>query len=174
MKTLLRILGGLAVLVLLLVLVAFALPRRYRVERSLVMNAKPEAVLAQVADLSAWKNWGAWQERDPHMKLSYSTPATGVGAWSAWESKTEGNGRMTITEQSAARITYRLEFPDYGMQSTGTMELQPQAGGTRVVWADAGDLGMNPMNRWFGLFLDRMIGPDFERGLANMKKLAEK
>ena len=174
MKTLIKILGGLAVLVLLLVLVAFAFPRQYRVERSLVVKAPPAAVLAQVADLSAWKNWGAWQERDPQMKLSYSTPATGVGAWSAWESKQEGNGRMTITELSPTKVGYLLEFPDMGMKSNGSMELRPEAGGVRVVWVDAGDLGMNPMNRWVGLFLDGMIGPDFERGLANMKKLAEK
>lgn len=174
MKTLIKILGGLAVLVLGLVLVAFAFPRQYRVERSLVVKAPPAAVLAQVADLSAWKNWGAWQERDPQMKLSYSTPATGVGAWSAWESKQEGNGRMTITELSPTRVVYLLEFPDMGMKSNGSMELRPEAGGVRVVWVDAGDLGMNPMNRWVGLFLDGMIGPDFERGLANMKRLAEK
>ena len=174
MSILKKILGGLAVLVLALVLVAYAFPRQYRVERALVINAKPEAVLAQVADLSAWKNWGAWQERDPQMKLSYSKPTAGVGAWSAWESKSEGNGKMTITEQTPARITYRLEFPDQGMQSVGTIELRAQDGGIRVVWADAGDLGMNPMNRWFGLFLDKFIGPDFERGLANLKRLAEK
>ncbi len=174
MKTLIKILGGLAVLVLLLVLVAFAFPRQYRVERSLVVNAKPEAVLAQVADLSAWKNWGAWQERDPQMKISYSSPPTGVGAWSAWESKQEGNGKMTITAQTSTMVDYLLEFPDMGLRSHGSIELKPEAGGVRVVWADAGDLGLNPMNRWVGLFLDKMIGPDFERGLANMKKLAEK
>ena len=174
MRILLKILGGLAVLVLLLVLVAFVLPRQYRVERSVVINAKPEAVLAQVADLSAWKNWGAWQERDPQMKLSYSTPSTGVGAWSAWESKSEGNGKMTFTEVTSSKLAYQLEFVDFGMKSTGVLELQPQTNGVRVVWSDAGDLGMNPMSRWFGLFLDKMIGPDFERGLANLKKLAEK
>ena len=174
MKILRKILGGLAVLVLLLVLVAFAFPRHYRVERSLVMNAKPETVLAQVADLSAWKNWGAWQERDPQMKLSHSIPATGVGAWSAWESKSEGNGKMTITEQTPSKVTYHLEFPDMGTQSTGSIELRPQTGGIQVVWVDAGDLGMNPLNRWFGLFIEKLIGPDFERGLSNLKKLAEK
>ena len=174
MKILLKILAGLAVLALLLVLTAFVLPRQYRIERSLVINARPEAVLAQVADLKAWKNWGAWQERDPGMKLSYSAPATGVGAWSAWESAKEGNGKMTITAQAPTKVVYTLEFPDMGMTSTGIVELQPQATGVRVVWSDAGDLGLNPMSRWFGLFLDKFIGPDFERGLANLKKLAEK
>jgi hypothetical protein len=175
MKILLKIVGGLALLVLLLALVAFTLPRHYRVERALVINAPPEAVRAQVADLSAWKNWGAWQERDPGMKLSYSTPSTGVGAWSAWESKKEGNGKMTITEQTPARVAYHLEFPDMGTQSSGAIELQAQTGGVKVIWTDAGDLGMNPIMRWFGLFLDKsLIGPDFERGLANLKRLAEK
>ena len=174
MKILLKIIGGLAVLVLLLVLVAFALPRQYRVERSVVINAKPEAVLAQVADLRAWKNWGAWQERDPQMKLSYSTQTTGVGAWSAWESKSEGNGKMTITEQTTARVLYLLEFPDMGMKSNGSMEMVAETGGTRLIWVDAGDLGMNPLSRWFGLFLDKMIGPDFEKGLVNLKRLVEK
>jgi hypothetical protein len=174
MKTPIKILGGLAALVLLLVLVAFAFPRQYRIERSVIINAKPEVILAQVADLGAWKNWGAWQERDPQMKLSYSSPASGVGAWSAWESKLEGNGKVTITEQTATKITYRLEFPDRGTSSIGSVELRPEGAGLRVLWVDAGDLGMNPLNRWFGLFLDKLIGTDFERGLSNLKKLVEK
>lgn len=61
-----------------------------------------------------------------------------------------------------------------GMKSTGAFELTPQADGVKVVWSDAGDLGMNPLSRWFGLFLDRMIGPDFEKGLSNLKRNLEK
>jgi hypothetical protein len=173
MKILLKILGGLAALVVLLVLVAFFLPRQYRVERTLVIKAKPEAVHAQVADLRAWKSWGAWQERDPGMKLSYSEKSTGVGAWSAWESKQEGNGKMTIKAQTPTKVVYDLEFPDMGMRSEGFIELAPEAAGTKVIWVDAGDLGMNPMSRWFGLFLDKIIGPDFDRGLANIAKKVE-
>jgi hypothetical protein len=174
MKTFLKVLGGLAGLVLLLVVAAFFLPRTYRVERTVVVQAKPEAVFAQFGDLRAWKNWGAWQERDPAMKLTHSEKTTGVGAWSAWESKTEGNGRMTFTAYEAGRrVVYDLEFPDMGMKSQGSMTLQPAAGGVTVVWVDGGDLGMNPIGRWFGVFLDGMIGPDFEKGLANLKRLAE-
>ncbi len=72
------------------------------------------------------------------------------------------------------KVVYQLEFPDMGMSSTGSVELAADAGGTKVFWVDAGDLGMNPMNRWFGLFLDGMIGPDFEKGLSNIKKIVEK
>lgn len=174
MKIVLKLLGGLAVLVLVLVVVAFFLPRTYRIERTIVIKAQPEVVFAQFGDLKAWKNWGSWHEKDPAMKLSYSAKTTGVGAWSAWESKSEGNGKMTITAiEPAKSATYLLEFPDMGMQSNGSMTLQPADGGVEVVWVDAGDLGMNPMSRWFGLFLDGMIGPDFEKGLAKMKRLVE-
>lgn len=174
MKLLLRLLGGLAVLLLLLSIAAYFLPRQYRVERSIVIKARADQVFPQFADLRAWKNWGAWQERDPGMKLTYSEKSSGLGAWSAWESKSEGNGRMTITGvEAGVRIGYRLEFPDMGTSSTGAMELQPADGGVRLVWIDAGDLGMNPIFRWIGLFLDRMIGRDFERGLAKLKSLVE-
>jgi hypothetical protein len=174
MKTFLKIVGGLAVLILLLVLAGFFFPRSYRVERVAVMKARPEAVHAQVADLRAWKTWGAWQERDPGMKMSYSEKTTGVGAWSAWESKKEGSGKMTITSVTPTKVVYELEFPDFGTKSNGSVELVPDTAGTRVVWIDQGDLGMNPVMRWFGLFIEGMIGPDFEKGLANIKRIVEK
>lgn len=175
MKIFLKIFAGLAVLILLLVLVSFFFPRQYRIERSLTMKAPAEAVVGQIAELRAWKNWSAWHERDPNMKLSFSEKTTGVGAWSAWESKKEGSGKMTITAQTPSRVDYNLEFIDVGMKSLGTMEAVPAgAEGVRLVWSTSGDLGMNPVNRWFGLFLDKLIGTDFERGLANLKKLVEK
>ena len=174
MKIILRVFGVLVVLVLLAVVVAFFLPPSYRVERSTVVNARPDVVFAQVDDLKAWKGWSAWHERDPAMKLSYSTPSSGVGAWSAWESRSEGNGKMTITSvEPAKRVVYKLEFPDMNMISSGTMELQPEEKGVRVVWVSAGELGFNPMHRWFGLFMDKLIGADFEKGLAKLKAVAE-
>lgn len=174
MKLLLKILGGFAALLVLLVLVAFLFPRTYRIERSAVIKAHPDVVHAQIADLKAWKSWGAWQERDPGMTISYSQPASGVGAWSSWISEKEGSGKMTITQQTPTRVAYTLEFPDFGTKSNGALALAPEAQGTRVVWTDEGDLGMNPLNRWFGLFLEKIIGPDFERGLENLKKRVEK
>lgn len=174
MKVLLKLLAGLASLVLLLVLVAFLFPRQYRVERSTVIKAAPQAIHAQLADMRAWRAWTVWHERDPEMKNTYSEQQGVVGAWAAWESKTEGNGKSTLTELAPNRVVYSLEFPDMGMKSTGMFELAPQADGVKVVWSDAGDLGNNPMNRWFGLFLDKMIGPDFEGGLANLKRNLEK
>ncbi len=174
MKILIKILGGFALLIVLLVVVAFFLPRKYHVERSLVFQAQPAEILAPCADLREWKAWGVWYQRDPQLKATYSNPATGVGSWCSWESKNEGNGKMTISSLAPTKVVYALEFPDYAMKSMGVMELKPDGGGYRLVWSDEGDLGLNPMNRWFGLFLDKIIGKDFETGLVNLKKLVEK
>ena len=174
MKLILKLLGGLLVIVVLAAVAAFFFPRNYRVERSALINATPEVVFAQFGDLKTWKHWSAWHERDPQMKVSYSENTAAVGSWTAWESRTEGNGKMTITaREPAKRIIYTLEFPDMQMVSTGTMEVQPMDKGVRLTWVSEGNLGNNPMHRWFGLFLDRMIGPDFEKGLAKMKTVAE-
>jgi hypothetical protein len=175
MKILLKILGAAVVLVLGLALVGFLLPGRYQVERSVAIAAKPEAIYPLVGDLRAWPKWGVWFARDPAMQITYSASTTGIDAWSDWKSKSQGNGRMTVTaERRPALFQYRLEFPDMGMVSAGTMALDPSAGGsTRVTARMEGDLGHNPLNRWFGLFMDRMVGPDFEVGLANLKRLCE-
>ena len=175
MKIVLYILGGLAALVMFLALFGLLLPRRYRVERSAVIKAKPEVVFAQVADLRAWKNWGVWFERDPQMQITYSENTAAVGGWSEWKSKSQGNGKATLIRLTPPdAVEYNLQFEGMGFASQGSFALIPWNGGVRVVWADTGDLGQNPISRWFGLFLDRMIGPDFAAGLARLRSLCEK
>lgn len=176
MKTLLRILAGLAAFVVGLVAIAFLLPRHYRVERTIVIQAPAAAIFPRVADMREWKAWTVWHERDPEIKNTYSPQQLVVGAWSEWDSKKEGRGKATVTALDAPhRAAYRLEFPDFGTVSTGTFHLVAEgAAATRVVWSDEGDLGYNPLNRWFGLFLDGMVGPDFEAGLAKLKRTMER
>jgi hypothetical protein len=175
MKMLLKIVGALVGLAVVLGLIGFALPGHYRVERNAVIAAKPAAIFPLIGDLKAWSQWGVWFRRDPAMQFAYSPSTTGVGAWSEWRSKSQGNGKMTISSvQAPALFEYRIEFPDMGMVSTGTMVLVPGAdGATQVKMGMEGDLGRNPVNRWFGLFMDRMIGPDFDAGLANLKRISE-
>jgi hypothetical protein len=152
---------------------SFLLPRQYRVERSIVINAPREKVYPHLADLKAWKNWTVWNQRDPGMKIKYSEQSAVVGAWSEWESEKEGSGKATLTQLEQNRLVYALEFPEFEMKSSGSFVLQPEGQQVRVIWADEGDLGNNPMSRRFGLFLDGMLGKDFEAGLANLKKVTE-
>jgi hypothetical protein len=174
MKLVLRVFAVLVGIWLILLVVGLVLPGHYRVVRTTVIAAKPAVVYPLVADLKAWRRWGVWFDRDPAMQISYSPFTTEVGAWSQWKSKTQGDGKMTI---SAARPTeyfeYRMEFTDMGMVSTGTMGLAPVDEGTKVSMTMEGDLGRSPVNRWFGLFMDKLVGPDFEQGLANLKRISE-
>jgi hypothetical protein len=175
MKIFKRTVGAILGLVVALALVGLLLPGHYRVERTAVIAAKPAAIFPLIGDLKAWQQWGVWFRRDPAMQIAYSPATTGVGAWSEWKSKTQGDGRMTVTSvQAPAAFEYRIEFPDMGMAATGTMALAPGADGTTLVrMGMEGDLGRNPANRWFGLFMERMISPDFDAGLANLRKICE-
>ncbi len=172
LKRVLLLLGG---LVLLLVVISQFLPGTYRVERSIVIKAPAAKVYPQFADLRQWKTWGVWWHRDPGMTVTYSDPPTGVGSWSNWISKKEGSGKMTVdTLEPDESMSYDLSFPDFGMKSTGSLALSPTRGGVKLTWISTGDLGRNPMSRWFGLFLGDMIGHDFEAGLAQLKANSEK
>jgi uncharacterized protein YndB with AHSA1/START domain len=174
MKWFKRILIGVVALVLLFAAVGLALPSKFRVERSLAIAAPADKVYPLIAAPSEWKRWSAWNRRDPKMQVDYGGPPAGVGARWSWRSETEGNGEMEFTEAVPGRsLTYRLTFPDLGMQSTGQMRIEPQGDGVRITWRNEGDMGGSPLNRWFGLFMDRLVGPDFEAGLANLKRLAE-
>jgi uncharacterized protein YndB with AHSA1/START domain len=158
-----------------LVGVGLLLPSKFRVERSTTINAPAEKIYGLVADPKAWGRWTVWNKRDPAMKIAYSGPPSGVGAKWSWESKTEGNGIMEFTRADPPKVVeFNLSFPDMKMTSQGSMVLEPSAASTKVTWSNYGDLGGNPLVRYFGLVMDRMVGPDFEAGLAGLKALAEK
>jgi hypothetical protein len=174
-KTLIRIFGALVAVWVVLLVVGFVLPGHFRVERSVGVAAKPARIFPLVGDLRAWSRWGVWFARDPQMKIAYSPVTSEVGSWSQWASKSQGDGKMTVSRiRPGEDFEYRMEFPDMGMVSLGTVSLAPVPdGSTRVTMTMEGDLGHSPVSRWFGLFMDRLVGPDFDAGLANLKGLAE-
>ncbi|HEY1764520.1 MAG TPA: SRPBCC family protein [Opitutaceae bacterium] len=175
MRLVVRVVGAIVVLLVALALAGLFLPGRYHVSRSVVIAAPPSAIYPNIGDLKAWPKWGVWFARDPAMQIAYSPTTSAIGAWSAWTSKSQGNGRMTVTaKEPPNRFDYRLEFPDEGMVASGSVSLVAAgAGSTRVTAAMDGELGRSPFNRWFGFFMDTIIGPDFQGGLANLKRISE-
>ena len=175
MKFLVRGIVALIALVAVLLAAALALPAQFKVQRSIEIAAPASKIYPLIAAPAAWKDWSVWNQRDPAMKIQYGGPESGTGARWSWQSQSEGSGEMEFTEAVAdQRLTYRLSFPEMGMQSTGQLILAPAGSGVRVTWTNEGNMGGNPINRWFGLFMDKLVGPDFEAGLANLKKLAER
>jgi len=151
------------------------LSSKFTVSRSVTVAAPLEKVYALVASPRQWKGWTVWNRRDPAMQIEYFGPETGPGAGWAWKSKSEGDGRMTFTgAQPGRRVAFDLYFPDFDSTSHGELTFAAAGPDTQVTWMMNGDFGSNPVMRWFALFADRMVGPDFEGGLANLKALAEK
>jgi uncharacterized protein YndB with AHSA1/START domain len=145
------------------------------VQRAVDVAAAPERIYPLIADPREWKRWSVWNRRDPDMQLQFSGASSGTGARWAWKSASEGNGEMEFTNAVVnERVDYALAFPDMGMRSSGQFRLERVGPATRVTWTNEGDVGANPVNRYFGLLMDRMVGPDFEGGLANLKAIAER
>jgi hypothetical protein len=151
--------GVIIVLVVLLAVVGFFLPATFTVVRSAEIAAPPDKVYALVADPRSWKQWSAWNRRDPQMLIEYGGPPAGMGAKWTWKSK---------------RVAFDLYFPDFGTTSKGELRFEPLSAGTRVTWTMNGDMGRNPLYHWFALGADSMVGKDFAEGLAGLKAVAEK
>ncbi len=170
-----RIALTLVAIVVLLLGIGLILPSTFKVQRSVDIAAGPDKIYPLIADPREWKRWSAWNARDPAMKIVYSGPPSGPGAKWTWQSASEGNGEMTFTSVVPnQRVDYSLHFPDVGMSSAGEMKLEPAGPGTRVTWTNEGDVGSSPINRYFAQAMDRLVGPDFEAGLKNLKAIAER
>lgn len=168
-------LAAVGAVALAIVLCGVALPSKFSVTRSVTIAAPAERIYDLVVEPRQWAKWSAWQQRDPGMRVTYAGPPFGLGAKWSWESGKEGSGSMEFTRVVPDRlVAYSLVFADFGMRSTGAFTLEPEASGTRVTWTNAGDMGGNPLKHYVAAAMDHMVGPDFERGLANLKALAEK
>lgn len=175
MKALKRILFVLLIIIVVVVVVGFFLPRHVHIERSMVMKAHPGLVYNQVDILKNWERWSPWHKMDTAMKLTYSGPTMGKGATYAWESKKRdvGKGKMTITKDVPYdTITVAMEFME-NSTTVGQFIFQKVDEGAKVTWSFDADMGNNPFARYFGLFMDGMLGKDFVKGLENMKIIVE-
>ena len=161
-------------LVLLVLVGGLFLPSKFTVQRSAVINATPNKVYDLVVEPRQWTKWSVWNRRDPNMKITYKGPPFGMGAKWEWVSKSEGSGSMEFTRVEPDRaVEYSLAFPEYNMRSGGALTLEPSGNATRITWTNSGDVGGNPLKHYVAFMMERMVGPDFEAGLANLKALAE-
>lgn len=164
-----------AVVVLLIVFVATR-PADFRIVRSATMSAPAEKVFDQVNDFHNWRAWSPWEKLDPELKRTYEGATAGTGASYHWlGNKQVGEGRMTITESHPNDlILIKLEFlKPFVATNTAEFSFQPQGNQTTLTWSMIGC--RNFMMKAFGLFMnmDKMIGGQFEEGLANMRSVVE-
>ena len=155
---------------------AATLPGTFKVERSIDVNAPAEKIYPMIADFHGWPQWSPFEDMDPAMKRIYSGTASGKGALYFWEgNENAGKGSMEITETNAPKLVrIKIDFSapmaasnmiDFVMAQTGTV--------TRVTWAMYGPNSY--VSKIFQIFMsmDKMVGNDFEKGLARLKTAAE-
>jgi effector-binding domain-containing protein len=183
-----RFIKGLVVFLLVLIValigIAFVLPNSAHVERSTTIARPASEVFAVLNSYRRFNDWSPWAAKDPNAHYTVSGPVAGVGARQAWQGdpKTVGSGSQEITESKPNEsVTAALDFGDMG-RATARFLLTPEGqGGTRVKWmldtqaplAFDGKIIWNTVGRYMGLFMDRMVGPDYESGLARLKTLVE-
>uniref|UniRef100_B0SUT4 Polyketide cyclase/dehydrase n=1 Tax=Caulobacter sp. (strain K31) TaxID=366602 RepID=B0SUT4_CAUSK len=152
-------------------------PNTFRVARSTVIKAPPEKIYAQIEDFHAWRAWSPYETLDPAMTRTYGGPASGLGSTYAWQGAGKaGAGRMEIVKATApTELNMSLDFTKpFEAHHRAIFTLTPEGDATRVTWAME---GASPfMFKLMGLVfnMDRMIGKDFETGLAALKVEAEK
>jgi hypothetical protein len=172
-----KILIGLVLVVGGFVAFAATRPDTYKVVRTTKVQAPAAVVFEQLDDLKKHAAWSPWEKRDPNLKKTFAGPAKGVGQSYSWEGNKEvGKGTMTITEsQPPVQIKYKLEFkePFASVASTG-FGLTPDGDkAVTVTWSIDGN--HNLITKAMGIFspMDSMMGPDFEKGLAQLKTVSE-
>ncbi len=171
-----KILVAFAVVLGILVVIIALQPAAFTVERHTMVNAPPAMVYGQIDDFHRWADWSPWEKMDgDNLKKTYTGPSAGVGAQYAWAGEKTGEGNMTINEAKPnERVAIALNFTKpFKAENTSTFVMTPSGGGTDVSWAMSGNRGF--MEKAMGLVMDmdKMIGPDFEKGLADIKRLAE-
>jgi uncharacterized protein YndB with AHSA1/START domain len=171
------ILTGLAAGVLAFLGYVALQPPAYRVVRSATIAAPPEAVFAHVNDLKKWEAWSPWAKRDPNAKATFEGPAAGTGAVMGWSGNDEvGEGKMTIVDSKPSdAIKIKLDFvKPFAGTSDVAFDFKPDGGKTNVTWSIAGEQGF--MERAICTLMggmDKMIGADYEAGLASLKSVVE-
>ena len=169
--------GAIVLLVLVLVVLAARKPDAFRVQRATTIQALPEKVFPLVNDFRAWESWSPWDKIDPNLKRTYTGPASGTGTVYEWlGNKRVGQGRMEIKEAVAPhRITIQLDFlKPFAAHHVAEFTMTPEAGGTTVTWTMDGRQPFLLKVITLFMSMDKMVGKDFERGLANLKALAER
>ena len=171
----------LAIAIAVVLILAATKPDTFSVRRAATVKAPPEKIFSLINDFHQWGTWSPWENKDPAMKRSYSGAPSGKGAIYAWDgNKNVGSGRMEILDASQpSKIVIKLDFfKPFEAHNTAEFTMLPQGNATNattnVTWLMHGPAPFMSKVMQVFMNMDKMIGKDFETGLANLKKVTEK
>lgn len=168
---------ALAIAIAIVLILAATKPDTFSVTRATVVKAPAESVFPLISDFHQWGSWSPYENKDPAMKRTFSGAASGKGAVYAWDgNKNVGSGRMEILDASApTKIVIKLDFfTPFEGHNTAEFTMLPQGHATSLTWLMHGPAPFMAKIMHVFINMDRMIGKNFEIGLANLKRLTEK
>ena len=179
--TMFKVIAGIAIVLALAIAVVLVLAATksgtFRIERSATINAPAEKIFAVLSDFHQWGGWSPWENKDPDMKRTFGGPERGKGAIYGWEGdKNVGTGRMEILEASTpSKLVIQLDFfKPFEAHNTAEFTMLPQGNATNIHWVMHGPSSFMARVMHVFIDMDKMVGKDFEQGLANLKQLTEK
>jgi len=168
---------GLILVIVVILGLALTQPDSYKVQRSARIKAPPAKIMGYLDDFHQWPAWSPWEKKDPNMQRTFEGASSGKGAVYAWSGNGDvGQGRMEIVEENApTQLAIKLDFiKPFASSNRTEFALQPQGESTVVTWTMTGPSLF--VTKIMGVFfnMDKMIGKDFEQGLAQLKEAGEK
>ena len=170
---------GLGVLLLIagVLVLAGLRPDTFQVRRSASIKAAPEQIFPLINDLHRFNTWNPFEKKDPNLKRSYSGPESGKGAAYAFDgNKDVGKGTLEILDSApGSRVTMSLHMVEpFEVRNTVDFTLERQGDATNVTWTMQGAVPYFAKIIHLFVNMDRMVGTQFEAGLASLKTIAEK
>jgi len=175
MNVLKKIFFVLVALVVIFVVIGFLLPRQRHVERSIIVDTPPSVVFSQVNGFRDFNDWSPWVAVMPDAQYAFEGPDFGVGSkmsWTATEPRPETGSQTIVASTPYERVDIELDFGGQGIAQAQYL-LQPDGDGTQLTWTFDTDFGLNILGRYWGLLLERQLGPLYAQGLTNLKRIAE-
>src|SRR5258707_14761768 len=166
----------LVIAIAIILIVAATKPNTFSIQRATIVKAPPERIFALINDFHQWGTWSPYENKDPAMQRTYGGSASGKGAIYAWDGNNNvGSGRMEILDTSApSKIVIKLDFfKPFEGHNTAEFTMLPQGDATSVNWVMHGPAPFMSKVMQVFMNIDKMIGKDFEVGLANLKRLTE-
>ena len=167
----------LVIAIAVVLILAATKPDTFSVRRAATVKAPPEKIFSLINDFHQWGTWSPYENKDPAMKRTYSGANSGKGAVYAWDgNKNVGSGRMEILDTSVpSKIVIKLDFfKPFEGHNTAEFTMLPRGDATNLTWVMRGPAPFMSKVMQVFMNIDKMIGKDFEVGLANLKKITEK
>jgi hypothetical protein len=175
-KVALGVLGAFVLAIVIVLALAAGKPDKIHVERSVVMKGTPAQVFPYANDFTKFTTWIPWTALDPNQTTEFSDPPTGIGAWYTWSGNDDvGSGRMELLLAEPDKVIHQLEFIEpFASRAQATLSMKAvDEGKVEVTWAFDQDADFGTKVMCVFMDMDKMLGPDFEKGLGNLQKLVE-